>query len=551
MPCWYFEKKEIRNSPSYQDGIDQATENRYRREGARLILDAGTKLGLRYDTCATGVVYFHRFYMFHCFRDFHRYVMGACCLFLAGKVEETPKKCKDIIRTAQTLLTTEQFAPFGDDPREEVMTMERILLQTIKFDLQVEHPYGFLLNFAKQIKGDKEKIQKMTQMSWTFINDSLCTTLCLQWEPEIVAVSLMYLASRLTKFDPVDWVGRLSGSKSKWWEDLIEGMTMDLMEDICHQVLDLYSAQQTQKLEGKPVSPPPSAPRGQRQPPQAGPRDTPPPPPKDPPPQKRTKVESPADNMQTGNKIKKIKLEESSRHTTPAAKPAPSSKASSPSHKSGGVSNITVQHTQNRPVPISPYVSSNIYTSSFMSGEGQQSIQSLLGGGGSSTSAPPSQQYPSYPPPSTPTQYPPPPAAYTPGSYASGYSSGQYQTPTSYASYSGSGYNQGTPGTYASTAPPSATVLSPAYPAPLPSAYAAPPPNMPPPAQGYAPPYPQSIAQSSHSGQPPHFPPPGFGGPPSGYRGPPPIMSHRPQTARTAQRNLTPVRQINERGGMR
>jgi hypothetical protein len=33
------------------------------------------------------------------------------------------------------------------------MTMERILLQTIKFDLQVDHPYGQLLSFAKQIKG--------------------------------------------------------------------------------------------------------------------------------------------------------------------------------------------------------------------------------------------------------------------------------------------------------------------------------------------------------------------------------------------------------------
>ena len=37
--------------------------------------------------------------------------------------------------------------------QEEVMTMERILLQTVKFDLQVEHPYSFLLSFAKQIKG--------------------------------------------------------------------------------------------------------------------------------------------------------------------------------------------------------------------------------------------------------------------------------------------------------------------------------------------------------------------------------------------------------------
>ncbi len=32
------------------------------------------------------------------------------------------------------------------------MTMERILLQTIKFDLMVEHPYSYLLKFAKMLK---------------------------------------------------------------------------------------------------------------------------------------------------------------------------------------------------------------------------------------------------------------------------------------------------------------------------------------------------------------------------------------------------------------
>lgn len=42
---------------------------------------------------------------------------GACCLFLAGKVEETPKKCKDIIKTARSLLNDVQFGQFGDDPK--------------------------------------------------------------------------------------------------------------------------------------------------------------------------------------------------------------------------------------------------------------------------------------------------------------------------------------------------------------------------------------------------------------------------------------------------
>ena len=74
MPLWFYEKKDLRNSPSLKDGISADTEARYRREGAKFIIESGTKLGLRYDTCATGAIYFHRFYMFHSFRQFHRYV---------------------------------------------------------------------------------------------------------------------------------------------------------------------------------------------------------------------------------------------------------------------------------------------------------------------------------------------------------------------------------------------------------------------------------------------------------------------------------------------
>lgn len=40
------------------------------------------------------------------------------------------------------------------------MTLERILLQTIKFDLQVEHPYSFLLKYAKSLKGKYPKLLK-------------------------------------------------------------------------------------------------------------------------------------------------------------------------------------------------------------------------------------------------------------------------------------------------------------------------------------------------------------------------------------------------------
>ncbi|XP_022920620.1 cyclin-K [Onthophagus taurus] len=254
MPCWYYDKKELKNTPSSQDGIDYDMEVRYRKEGARFIMSLGTKMDLGYNTTATGVVYFHRFYMFHSFRQFPRYVTACCCLFLAGKVEETPKKCKDIIKTARGLLSDQKFAQFGADPKEEVMTLERILLQTIKFDLQVEHPYGYLIKYAKCLKGDKSKLEKMVQMAWTFVNDSLCTTLAIQWEPEIIAVALMYLAGKLSQFEVMDWTGR-TPKHLRWWDMFVEDVTMDLLEDICHQVLDLYSQTSNQVPDSPPLAP--------------------------------------------------------------------------------------------------------------------------------------------------------------------------------------------------------------------------------------------------------------------------------------------------------
>lgn len=74
MAFWYFDKDELHRTASAQDGIPHERESRYRQEGARFIIDAGTKMDLGYNTMATGVVYFHRFYMYHSFKTFPRYV---------------------------------------------------------------------------------------------------------------------------------------------------------------------------------------------------------------------------------------------------------------------------------------------------------------------------------------------------------------------------------------------------------------------------------------------------------------------------------------------
>ncbi|CRK87348.1 CLUMA_CG001150, isoform A [Clunio marinus] len=254
MPWWYFEKEELKNTPSRRDGVDFDTEKRYRREATNFIRECGTEMNLGYATIHSAVAFMHRFYMFHSFRTFPRFVTACSCLFLAGKVEETPKKCKDIVKKAHSILSSEKFASFGEDPKEEVITMERILLKTVKFDLQVDHPYRFVIEYAKCLKSNSPiPKEQVVQKAWNFVNDSLETTLCLQWEPEIIAVAMLYLACKISKYDIIDWKGR-TPENQKWWDMFVKDMTKNILDDICHQVLDLY--QNPRSKEQVPDSPP-------------------------------------------------------------------------------------------------------------------------------------------------------------------------------------------------------------------------------------------------------------------------------------------------------
>jgi cyclin T len=140
-------------------------------------------------------------------------------LFLAGKVEETPKKLRDVItecykiRHKNAEISPEEMNTL----REEVLVAERVLLQTLAFDLTVEHPYKYLLQYVKTIEGDRE----LAQTAWNFVNDSLRTTLCLQFRPPLIASAAIYLASKFLRV-------QLTKSGEKPWWEIFDAKIQDL-----------------------------------------------------------------------------------------------------------------------------------------------------------------------------------------------------------------------------------------------------------------------------------------------------------------------------------
>jgi len=241
MPCWYFDRDQLQQLHS--SSFSEKTERRYRFEAVRIIYECGSKLGLNFNTCATAALYYQRFYIQNSFEKFNRYLIAAASLFLAGKVQETPKKSRNIIEVFKTKLQPHHFMSFGESPKDGLLEAERELIEALKFDFHVEHPYHYLMKFAKRILSiEARKMQKLVQIAWTFINDTMSTSLCLQWEPDILAIASLFLAAKIVNADINDWEGKVDESSTqKWWNAFVEDITLEHIEIIGHSILDLYS----------------------------------------------------------------------------------------------------------------------------------------------------------------------------------------------------------------------------------------------------------------------------------------------------------------------
>lgn len=47
---------------------------------------------------------------------------------------------------------------------------------------------------------------------------------------QVIAISLIYMALKMTKLDNCDWVDRQPGEQ--WWDQFVANLTSDMMEDV-------------------------------------------------------------------------------------------------------------------------------------------------------------------------------------------------------------------------------------------------------------------------------------------------------------------------------
>ena len=123
----------------------RAREQETRLTTCAFLQESGQKLRLPQLSIATAIVFYHRFYARESYEVYERFQVATTCLFLASKVEETPKKLRDVIVETYKVQHQTMQPPENDQElwrlKEQVLICERELLRVLGFDLSVEHAY--------------------------------------------------------------------------------------------------------------------------------------------------------------------------------------------------------------------------------------------------------------------------------------------------------------------------------------------------------------------------------------------------------------------------
>jgi hypothetical protein len=151
-----------------------------RRTGAQLIQSAGLLLKLPQAAMATAQILFQRYYYIESFSKKSLLISCMGCLFVGSKVEESPRRIRDILTVFDYLVEREYALDKGvkllrpysskvEDYTEQLLKAELDVLAKLGFDVHVQHPHGFLLNMLNALNLTSN--QDLVQLAWNYLND--------------------------------------------------------------------------------------------------------------------------------------------------------------------------------------------------------------------------------------------------------------------------------------------------------------------------------------------------------------------------------------------
>ncbi|WCJ23722.1 Cyclin family protein [Euphorbia peplus] len=224
-----------RHSPSRKDGIDVLRETYLRYSYCEFLQNLGMRLELPQTTVGTAMVLCHRFFVRRSHACHDRYLIATAALFLASKSEETPCPLNNVVRASceifhkqdMTFLSYILPVDWFEQYRERVTEAEQMILTTLNFELNVQHPYAHLTSVLEKL-GFSQSV--MVNLALNLVSEGLRSSLWLQFKPHHIAAGAAYLAAKFLHMD-------LTGYQHIWQEFQT---TPVIIQDVAQQLMELF-----------------------------------------------------------------------------------------------------------------------------------------------------------------------------------------------------------------------------------------------------------------------------------------------------------------------
>ncbi|KAG9316961.1 cyclin-like protein [Chiua virens] len=272
---------------------------------ANVITKLGKKLNFRQRVIATAIIFFRRFYIKNAYCETDPFIVIAACCYVAGKAEESPIHIKNVVAESRLFFSQQPFGvkSFPAD-NSKLAEMEFYLVADLECDLTVFHPYRTLMALCRKESADEsiaeagevgvgvddgprywgmgegrlELGDDALQITWSIINDTYRSDLCLLYPPHLLAITALYLTLVLhaptrdllqpkstptlpndAHANPLRRSSRQASSastlESKKPQDIIGffaglNVSMSLVATIAQEMISLYSAWEHYREDG-------------------------------------------------------------------------------------------------------------------------------------------------------------------------------------------------------------------------------------------------------------------------------------------------------------
>ncbi|TMW55664.1 hypothetical protein Poli38472_010546 [Pythium oligandrum] len=282
---------------STEDNMTWDIEQQLRWTTCAYIEDLASLMEMPAAPSVLAQLYVQRFYMLHSFAKHDRFLVATAALFLAGKTEEFPIKVRLMTECGMYLLLckpkenekthrpasrkrksvdgrpVDMSASIGNDPEAanakhldclhallekidvgeiemtsaRVLLFERILLQTLSFDLGIPQPFAYVPRcmeplFALEAIHPSVSYDTVRSIAFLFLEDAIKSGLVLAFNCVELATGAVYLACLYRNHVS----SNVATEKNEpWWS--IWGMSAQQLEDVARGILWMY-----EDKDGKP-----------------------------------------------------------------------------------------------------------------------------------------------------------------------------------------------------------------------------------------------------------------------------------------------------------